>query len=231
MYGKSADYYDALYGFKDYAAAVEHLQRVLDKVAPAARRLLDVACGTGLHLERLQRRYVVEGLDINPAMLATARRRCPDVTFHQRDMADFDIPGRFDVVTCLFSSIAYVRTPERLASAVASMRRHLQPQGVILLEPWFTPECFWTHTITANHVDEPDLKITWVYTSEREDDLAILDIHYLVGRPSGIESFRERHELGLFGGDEVGAAFAAVGLDWSYDPDGPFGRGLFIARG
>ena len=34
MYGKSADYYDALYGFKDYGAAVAHLQRVLDEVHP-----------------------------------------------------------------------------------------------------------------------------------------------------------------------------------------------------
>lgn len=231
MYGKSADYYDALYGFKDYGAAVAHLQRVLDEVAPEARTLLDVACGTGLHLERLQHRYVVEGLDINPAMLATARSRCPDATFHEGDMADFTLAGRFDVVTCLFSSIAYVRTPERLASAVASMRRHLKPRGVILLEPWFTPERFWTHTITANRVDEPELKITWMYTSEREGDVAVLDMHYLVGRPSGIERFQERHELGLFSEDQVTSAFAAAGLEWSYEPEGPFGRGLYVARG
>lgn len=230
MYGKSAEYYDVLYGFKDYDAAVAMLRAVLDEVAPAAHTLLDVACGTGLHLERLRRRYDVQGLDINPKMLEIARRRCPDVAFHQADMADFDLPDRFDVVTCLFSSIAYAKTPEGLHAAVAAMRRHLSPSGVILLEPWFTPENFWTHTITANHVDEPDLKITWMYTSEREGALAVLDTHYLAGRPDGIESFRERHELGLFSHEQVAAAFDAAELRWSHDVEGPFGRGLYVAR-
>jgi SAM-dependent methyltransferase len=230
VYGKSADYYDVLYGFKDYDAAVAYLQRVLDQVAPDATTLLDVACGTGQHLERLQNRYVVEGLDINGAMLVAARRRCPHVTLHEVDMASFDLGRRFDVITCLFSSIAYARTAERLESSIASMRRHLEPGGVVLVEPWFTPERFWTHTITANHVDEPELKITWMYTSEREGDLAVLDMYYLVGQPGKIESFGERHELGLFSEDQVTSALVAAGLDWSYDPEGPFGRGLYIAR-
>jgi ubiquinone/menaquinone biosynthesis C-methylase UbiE len=229
MYGRSVEYYDALYSFKDYDAAVATLQRTLERVAPDARTLLDVACGTGMHVQRLEERYEVEGLDINPQMLKIARSRCPDVPFHEGDMAEFELPRRFDVVTCLFSSIAYVRTVNRLASAIDSMRRHLQPGGVILLEPWFTPEQFWTRTITANHVDRKDLKITWMYTSEREGALAILDMHYLVGRPEGVESFRERHELGLFSSEQVAAAFVAAELSFHYEPDGPFGRGLYVA--
>src|SRR5687768_17158732 len=93
MYGRSVEYYDALYSFKDYDAAVATLRGVLDRVAPDAQTLLDVACGTGLHAQRLEERYRVEGLDINPQMLEIARGRCPDVPFHEGDMADFDVPG------------------------------------------------------------------------------------------------------------------------------------------
>jgi hypothetical protein len=132
-------------------------------------------------------------------------------------------------VTCLFSSIAYVRTLERLRGAVRCMRAHLNPGGVLLIEPWFTPESYWTGTITANHVDEEDLKIAWMYTSEREGDLAVLDIHYLVGRPTGIRTLHERQELGLFTEGQQLDALSDAGLEARQESDTPLGRGLYVA--
>jgi SAM-dependent methyltransferase len=229
VFTQSARFYDALYSFKDYGAAVRELQQVLDRDAPEATTLLDVGCGTGRHLELLRERYEAEGLDLNPAMLRVARERSPDVTFHEADMADFSLGRRFDVVTCLFSSIGYVRSPARLRSAVLSMRRHLNPGGVLLIEPWFTPDAYWTGTITANHVDQPDLKIAWMYTSERDGDISLLDIHYMVGRPSGIELLRERHEIGLFTEEQHLDALREAGLEARHEGEGPFGRGLYVA--
>ena len=229
MFTKSAAFYDALYGFKDYGGAVEYIRATLDREAPRAHSLLDVGCGTGRHLELLRARYSVEGLDVNAEMLEVARRRCPGVTFHKADMADFSLQRRFDVVTCLFSAIGYVRTEDRMRSAILCMRRHLNPGGVVLVEPWFEPEAYWTGTITANHVDEGDLKIAWMYTSERDGLVSVLDIHYLVGRPAGIETFRERHELGLFTEQQHLEAFRDAGLQARHEAEGPFGRGLYVA--
>jgi len=229
VFTHSAAFYDALYGFKDYEAAVREISLILDREAPRASSLLDVGCGTGRHVELLRERYEVEGLDLNPAMLEVARERCPGVALHEADMADFSLEGRFDVVTCLFSSIGYVRTDARMRSAVLSMRRHLNPGGVLLVEPWFTPEAYWTGTITANYVDQEDLKIAWMYASEREGLVSVLDIHYLVGRPTGVETFRERHEIGLFTKQQHLDAFRDAGLEARHETEGPFGRGLYVA--
>lgn len=231
MFTQSARYYDELYAFKDYGAAAGQLRGLLRERHPEARTLLDVGCGTGRHLEHLCRDYQVEGLDLNADLLEIARGRCPEVPFHQADMVSFDLGHRFDGITCLFSSIAYVRTLDNLRAAVASFARHLHPGGLVVIEPWFTPERYWTDTITANFVDRPGLKIAWMYTSERVDRLSVLDIHYLVGTPEKVEHFTERHEFGLFTHEEyLGALRDAGFVDLEHDPEGLFRRGLYIGR-
>ena len=231
MFGKSAQFYDALYAGKDYAQAASRLQTLIRARLPRAATLLDVGCGTGRHLECLREQYrLVEGLDLNPDLLALATSRLPGVALHRGDMASFELGKKFDVVICLFSAIAYVESGERMRQSIAAMARHLEPNGLLIVEPWFSPENYWTGTITANVVDQRDLKIAWMYTSEREKDVSVLDIHYLVGTPSEISSFREVHRLGLFSNSEYEGAFVAAGLTVEHDPVGLFGRGLFIGQ-
>jgi ubiquinone/menaquinone biosynthesis C-methylase UbiE len=229
MFTESAAFYDVLYAFLDYDGAVRAIRERLDAHAPQARTLLDVGCGTGRHLGLLRERYEVEGLDINATMLELARARCPGVPFHEADMADFSLDGRFDAITCMFSAIGYVRTEERMRGAIGSMRRHLNPGGVLVIEPWFTPDAYWTGTITSNYAEQDDLKIAWMYTSEREGDLSVLDMHYVVGRPSGIETLHERQELGLFTESQQLEALRDVGLEARHESEGPLGRGLYVA--
>lgn len=75
-YGKSARVYDALCRHKDYATASSKLRDIVQRVTPDASSLLDVACGTGRHLEHLRRDFRVEGLDLSPDMCSrTVSRR------------------------------------------------------------------------------------------------------------------------------------------------------------
>lgn len=228
MFTGSARFYDVLYGFKDYVSAAEQLHSLIGDLAPGARSLLDVGCGTGRHLEQLQRWYTAEGLDIDPQMVAIARGRLPGLTVHRADMVDFDLERRFDAITCLFSSIAYVRTPERLRAAVAQMARHLRPGASLIMEPWVAPDEYWVGRVTANFVDQPDLKIAWMYVSEIDGRVSVFDINYLVATPGGVEHFTERHEMGLFTEQDYLGAFEAAGLTASHRPDGPFGRSLYV---
>jgi SAM-dependent methyltransferase len=230
MFTKSASFYDALYHFVDYPEAVRQIHELVQQRAPEASSLLDVACGTGRHLQYFRGLYDVEGLDLDGQLLEEARRRCPGVLLHEASMVDFRLPRRFDVVTCLFSSIGYVQTVENLRLAIATMARHLNPGGLLIVEPWFEPDRYWTDTITANHVERPDLKICWMYTSKREGDVSVLDIHYLVGTPERVDHIVEEHRVGLFTREQCTAAMEDVGLTVEHDPEGPFGRGIYIGQ-
>jgi 2-polyprenyl-3-methyl-5-hydroxy-6-metoxy-1,4-benzoquinol methylase len=228
-YTESVRNYDKIYAFKDYKAEVERLIAVIrENLRLEGKRLLDVACGTGLHLEHLKEQFEVEGLDVSEEMLELACQRNPGVMFHQGDMVDFSLGRAFDVVTCLFSSIGYVKTVENLGRAISCMVRHMIPGGILVLEPWFTPEDWCSNTVYASFIDEPDLKIARINTSLAEGRLPYFDMHYLIGTPEGTTHFVEHHELGLFEPDEMTAAFNAAGLEVRYDPEGLTGRGLYI---
>lgn len=228
MYNKSAKFYDALYHFIDYKTSSEKLREIINAYNPNARTLLDTACGTGKHIEHLKNYYNAEGLDINTELLKIAKSRSPGNIFHECDMTDFELNKKYDVITCLFSSIAYVKTSKNLYTAVSSMAKHLNKNGLLIIEPWFSKENFWVNNLTVNHYDEKDFKITWMYTSKRKDSLSILDIHYLVGTPEEVSHFTEKHEVGLFDKEEYSDAMETAGLKVSYDDKGLFGRGMFI---
>src|SRR5260370_717463 len=97
MYRQLASYYDEIYHFKDYQKEAQKIETLIQqhKKSPGDH-LLDVACGTGNHIAYLKQRYNVEGLDFSSEMLRIARKKHPDVVFHQGDMTRFKLNTRFD---------------------------------------------------------------------------------------------------------------------------------------
>ena len=231
MYAGTAKLYDRIYAFKDYSDEVAKITQIVEEtLETGGRRLLDVACGTGAHLEYLKRRFDAEGLDVSPELLAVARARNPELTFHQADMREFALDTRYDIVTCLFSSIGYMTTRTDLHCAIQRMTDHLVPGGILLVEPWLTPNVWKAHTVHALFVDEPELKIARVKTSFTEGGRSVFDLHHLVGTPEGTEHIVEHHELGLYTVEEMVEAFRAAELEADYDPEGLTSRGLYVGR-
>lgn len=225
----TAHIYDVVYSHLDYPAHAATVEAIIHGVNPGARSLLDVACGTGVHLEIWADRFEVEGVDIDPAMLEVAAERVPDVPLHEADMRGFDLGRTFDAVTCMFSSIGYASREEDLRAAMAAMGRHLAPGGVLVVEPWLTPEMIQPPPLRT-HVIETD-EIVVARTSRMIHDGAVSDLHmdYLVTTMDGSKLFSEHHVMGTFTSDQYLAAMRAAGLEPEWDPVGTFlERGLVI---
>lgn len=232
-YEQSASVYDAIYEqMKDYSEEAARAHELVErhKRSPG-KTLFDVACGTGLHDQYLVKWYKVEGLDLSEHQLAIARKRLPRVKFHRGDMTDFDMGKRYDVVTCLFSSIGHLTTLRQMRRGVAEMAKHLKPGGVLLIEPWITPDKWMPGHVAANFVDEPDLKVARISTSKRKGRVTKLEMHHLVGRPNRpTEHFVEHFDTALYTVDEYLDALRRAGLTAWHDKKGLMGRGLFIGR-
>jgi len=233
-YERLAEVYDVInQSRKDYleqAAKVSHLARCKTGRPAREMSLLDVGCGTGLHLEHFASWFAhLEGVDLNEEMLTVARTRLPNVPLHHGDMIDFDLGRKFDVVTCLSSAICSMKRYVNLCDAITTMAKHLKPAGVLVIEPWMEPDSVGPRNIHGYLVDVPGMKIAHVGVSTLRDGVLVYEMHFLVGRPTGITSFVEVHELGLFTREEYRLAFESADLVVEFDEEGLIGRGLYIA--
>ncbi len=230
MFTASADLYDVIYrSLKDYADEAGHIAALLRARRPGCRTVLDVACGTGEHALYLGRLgFAVDGLDLDPNLLAVAARKNPGRAFAHGDMCDFSLGRRYDAVLCLFSSIGYALTPDRVAAALVRFREHLAPGGIVMVEPWFEPGVMDPARRDTQTVAIEGGTVTRRSRLELSPTVSRLTFDYEIVRGGGTTTATEVHELGLFTRAQMDAAFRGAGLAADYDPVGLMGRGLYV---
>jgi len=144
----SADYDRFVNWDERFATEMPFLLAQLETVKPAAResaRILDAACGTGMHAIRLaQEGFATAGTDISAEMIKHARanaRAGPVGTLFKtagfgeiRDKLHRSPLLPFDAVLCLGNSLAHLTIPGAVQSALVDMATCLRPGGMLLLQ-------------------------------------------------------------------------------------------------
>ncbi|MEX2245630.1 MAG: class I SAM-dependent methyltransferase [Dehalococcoidia bacterium] len=127
----SGEAYDATYERR--AAAGENVHGEADFVQRfAPLSVLDAGCGTGRVGRELARRGVdVVGVDIDPEMLETARRKASGVDWRLADLATVDLARPFDAVV-MAGNVMIFLAPGTEGEVVANMARHLRPGGLLI---------------------------------------------------------------------------------------------------
>ncbi len=96
------------------------------------RWVLDAGCGTGRVAIELARRGVsVVGVDSSASMIATARRRGPDLEWLEADVATVDLGRVFDLVV-MAGNVPLYTPPGTEAALVAGCARHVAPGGALV---------------------------------------------------------------------------------------------------
>lgn len=237
-YHDLAGWYDALASArgKDYDAESAVLLELAAARGVEVGSLLDVACGTGRHLASFAGRIdAVAGTDGSPEMLTIAAARLgPEVALYEVDLRRFDLGRTFAAVTCLLSSIGHVDDGEELDAAVAAMAAHVAPGGILLIEPWLTPE-----QVRADGVrdlvtaQQDDGVIARVASSRREGDAVVLSFAWAVATSGGVATLEEHRRMPLFTAERYVAAVERAGLEgeWLDEVTGlTADRGLLIGR-
>ncbi|HXI83644.1 MAG TPA: class I SAM-dependent methyltransferase [Verrucomicrobiae bacterium] len=231
LYTDLARYYDLIYSWKDYQKEAATIQRLITKYKRSkGYDLLEVACGTGKHIQYLKDKFRVLGTDISTGMLRVARQNIKGVRFQRADMVTLNLEKQFDVIVCLFSSIGYVKTAADLKRTLLNFGGHLKKGGVVIIEPWLTKEIFKKGLPHMTTYGDDDIKIARLDVSKARGNVSILEMHYLVAeKDKTVRHFVDRHELSMFEPRQILRFMRQAGLRAKFVRNGLMkGRGLYI---
>lgn len=226
-----ARYYDALNERKDYRRESNRLESIARRYVRSGRTSwLDVACGTGRHLEWLRSRHPVVGLDASHEMLRIARRRLPGVRLVRGDMRRFRLHRRFDVVSCLFGAIGHLRTEMEVRDTFASLGRHLHPGGMAIVEPWVDRSDWRSGGLYLRAYEGPALTVVRLASSSRSGRHWVIHWHFLVAEPGrGVRYVQETDRGLLLSRGRLVELMRQAGLEARFLDRGLTpGRGLLI---
>jgi len=231
IYKDFARYYDLIYSGKDYQKEATVIKQLISKYKKSSGSdLLEVACGTGKHIQYLKDNFKILATDINSGMLKVARQNVKDVTFKQADMVTLNLGKEFDVIICLFSSIGYVKTYPNLRKTLFNFARHLKKGGIVIIEPWFTKSIYKVGSPHLTTYSDNYIKIARENVSRVRGNISILDMHYLIAEQGkNVKYFVDRHELGLFEPKKILEFMKEAGLQTKFIKNGLMkDRGIYI---
>lgn len=132
-------YYELVFGKRNIKKEVDFLESLFQKFSGRkTKTVLDIACGTGPHMDELEKRgYAVAGLDNSPKMLKILQEKAHKANFigaYKQDMRTICLGIKFEACICMVNSLAILTENKDLISHFDSAANVLGRGGLYIIE-------------------------------------------------------------------------------------------------
>ncbi len=104
-----------------------------DRAPGRPGRVLDAGCGTGrTTIEIARRGHEVTGVDLDPSMLAEARRAAPGLDWVEADLASLALPRSAYDIGLLAGNVLVFVAPGTEGAVVRRVAAHVRPGGLVV---------------------------------------------------------------------------------------------------
>lgn len=181
-YDVIAQFYDSVVA--DPTKKALWLKQLIHQHHPEAKRVLELACGTGSLLEVLSKDYQVVGLDNSKEMLRVARKRLAGTEFILADMANFDIGQKFDAILCIYDSINHLTRFSDWQTMFTKIAEHLEPGGLFIFDMNTVEFLSKLNTSRPSVSDFSDNTMT-IAAQPNKEAITTLQVEVVEQRPDG----------------------------------------------
>lgn len=135
------EYCDIAYDW-DRKAECDFIEECVHRYSSSEEKsILDIACGTGIHLREFARRgRRVMGLDISEEMITFVRRRAEierlEINCVKADMKEFKTTRKYGCAVCMLDSFRFLLGEADILSHLRSVARAVKPGGLYILDLW-----------------------------------------------------------------------------------------------
>jgi SAM-dependent methyltransferase len=215
LYKKLAKYYDKIYYEKDYKKEVEFINWAANKYKKTSgNNLLDVACGTCSHAVYLKDDYSILGVDLSSEMLELAKKKVKGMKFQVGDMKTLRLKKQFDVILCMFTSMAYNMDYAELENTLGNFYNHLLTGGVLIFDLGIHKD-YWLggKTWINTYVDE-NLQIARISQSpmKPKDGIFESNMLYLIKEKGKVDFEIDEVRLGVFEPKKIQELMRKIGF-------------------
>ncbi|MGE5614803.1 MAG: class I SAM-dependent methyltransferase [Bacillota bacterium] len=199
FYEQIAPYYDYI-----FPAREEQLECIKRLAGRPPKKILDVACGTGVYsISLAQQGYDVWATDIDAEMVRQVRRKAMEnkvaVNAFVSDMRYLDqhISELFDCVMCIGNSIVHLENVDSILAAVIQMKNRLTTSGKLLLQivNYDRVLAKGITSLPTIHNEEISLEFRRNYTRDKKRGLIYFDTELIVKEGDKSTRFANRVEL------------------------------------
>ena len=161
-YKKFSYYFDEVVSSLDYDLWLEFIEPYLKN----GDTILDLACGSGTLLTMLKLKgYDCEGLDLSSDIIDIANEKAKinhlRIPYYVEDMTDFNLNKQYDMITCFFDSVNFLKTKEDIDNMFTCVKKHLKKDGLFIFDI-FSETMFKEYDNNLIEEDYHTFKIKWL---------------------------------------------------------------------
>lgn len=138
-YNNIAKFYDTVLG--DSSDTEKYIKNKLKEVKfksanPGGKfpELLELGCGTGNNLFFLKDKFETTGIDLSEQMLKIAKKKLPGTNFYLKDIRDFNLNKKFDLILCLYDTINHLTLFTDWQRVFKNVNNHLETDGTFIFD-------------------------------------------------------------------------------------------------
>lgn len=213
----------------DYPAWVDYVERIFERFRRGPKKILDLACGTGIPTILFARRgYQVTGIERSEEMLAVLKEKIDDLPIKiiNADIRCFSVPEPADAAISLYDSINYLLTEEDLIRCFLCVYKALVPEGIMVFDmnTVYGLEKQWGNQTFTRENEE--LVSIWQCHFDPKTMISTLHLVFWEKLPDGTtgEKYEEVHQERAYTVKEVKEALKRAGFSRTRF----FHHGMFI---